>query len=101
MRYVRRATASPTSLTRSDARPTSWTSLAEELRKKRILFVAGGVATAPVYPQVKWLHEQGVQADVIIGAKTKDIFTYVDEMRTVGNAHSAHRRRLGRLPRHG
>ncbi len=49
--------------------------------------MAGGVATAPVYPQVKWLHEQGVQADVIIGAKTKDIFTYVDEMRTVGNVH--------------
>ena len=45
------------------------------------------MGTAPVYPQVKWLHEQGVQADVIIGAKTKDIFTYVDEMRTVGNVH--------------
>ncbi len=24
------------------------------------LFVAGGVGTAPVYPQVKWLHEHGV-----------------------------------------
>ena len=69
-------------------RPTDLMDLpAEELRKKRILFVAGGVGTAPVYPQVKWLHEQGVQADVIIGAKTKDIFTYVDEMRTVGNVH--------------
>ena len=23
--------------------------------------MAGGVGTAPVYPQVKWLHEQGVE----------------------------------------
>ena len=59
----------------------------EELRKMKILFVAGGVGTAPVYPQVKWLHEHGVEADVIIGAKTKDLFTYVDEMKTVGNVY--------------
>ena len=44
----------------------------EEVKKKKILFVAGGVGTAPVYPQVKWLHEHGIDADVIVGAKTKD-----------------------------
>lgn len=59
----------------------------EELRGKKILFVAGGVGTAPVYPQVKWLKEHGVEADVIIGAKTKDLFTYVDEMKRVGRVH--------------
>ncbi|MDE6083185.1 MAG: sulfide/dihydroorotate dehydrogenase-like FAD/NAD-binding protein [Muribaculaceae bacterium] len=59
----------------------------DELKGKKILFVAGGVGTAPVYPQVKWLHEHGVQADVIIGAKTKDLFTYVDEMQKVGNVY--------------
>ncbi len=59
----------------------------EELEKKRILFVAGGVGTAPVYPQVKWLKEHGVVADVVIGAKSKDLFTYVDEMKTVGNVY--------------
>ena len=59
----------------------------EELKKKRILFVAGGVGTAPVYPQAKWLHEHGVKADVIIGAKTKDIFTYVDEMKSVADVY--------------
>ena len=59
----------------------------EELRKQRILFVAGGVGTAPVYPQVKWLKEQGVEADVIIGAKTRDMFSYVDEMKSVGRVH--------------
>ena len=41
----------------------------EELKKKKILFVAGGVGTAPVYPQVKWLHEHGVDCDVIMGFK--------------------------------
>ncbi len=45
----------------------------EELKKKKIVFVAGGVGTAPVYPQVKWLHEHGITADVIVGSKTKDL----------------------------
>ena len=43
----------------------------EEVKKLKLLFVAGGVGTAPVYPQVKWLHEHGIDADVIVGAKTK------------------------------
>lgn len=55
----------------------------EELRKKRILFVAGGVGTAPVYPQVKWLHENGIKADVIVGAKTKDLLIMEKEMEAV------------------
>lgn len=55
----------------------------EELRRKRFLFVAGGVGTAPVYPQVKWLGEHGVRADVVIGAKTRDMLIYTDEMRAV------------------
>ena len=45
----------------------------EEVKKKKILFVAGGVGTAPVYPQVKWLHEHGVDVDVVVGSKTKDL----------------------------
>ena len=53
----------------------------EELRRKRFLFVAGGVGTAPVYPQVKWLGEHGVRADVVIGAKTRDMLIYTNEMR--------------------
>ncbi len=55
----------------------------EELKKKRILFVAGGVGAAPVYPQVKWLHEHGVDADVIVGAKSKDIIILEEEMEKV------------------
>ncbi|MBQ2024724.1 MAG: sulfide/dihydroorotate dehydrogenase-like FAD/NAD-binding protein [Alistipes sp.] len=57
----------------------------EELKNKRFVFVAGGVGTAPVYPQVKWLHEHGIEADVIIGAKTKDMLIYTDKMRAVAS----------------
>ncbi|MDO4292037.1 MAG: sulfide/dihydroorotate dehydrogenase-like FAD/NAD-binding protein [Eubacteriales bacterium] len=60
----------------------------EELKKKRILFVAGGVGTAPVYPQVKWLAKRGVRADVIVGAKTKDLLILEEEMKAVaGNLY--------------
>ena len=55
----------------------------EELRKRRYIFIGGGVGTAPVYPQVKWLKEQGVQVDVIIGAKNKDMLIYTEEMEQV------------------
>ena len=55
----------------------------EELKKEKILFVAGGVGAAPVYPQVKWLHEHGVAADVIVGAKTKDMLILEDAMEAV------------------
>ena len=59
-----------------------------ELKKKKILFVAGGVGTAPVYPQVKWLKEQGVDADVIVGFKNKDFLILEDEMKSVaGNLY--------------
>lgn len=60
----------------------------EELKKKKILFVAGGVGTAPVYPQVKWLHEHGIEADVIVGAKTKSLLILEKEMEAVaGNLY--------------
>ena len=60
----------------------------DEVKKKKILFVAGGVGTAPVYPQVKWLHEHGIEADVIIGAKTKDLVILEEEMKKVaGNVY--------------
>lgn len=55
----------------------------EELRKKKILFVAGGVGTAPVYPQVKWLKEQGIPSDVIVGAKSHSFLILEEEMKAV------------------
>ena len=55
----------------------------ESLKNKKMLFVAGGVGTAPVYPQVKWLHEHGVDVDVIVGAKNKDLLILEEEMKAV------------------
>ena len=55
----------------------------EELSGKAYVFIAGGVGTAPVYPQVKWLREKGAKVDVIIGAKTKDLIIYREEMEAV------------------
>ena len=70
-------------------RPSELTELPkDELVKKKILFVAGGVGTAPVYPQVKWLRENGVEADVIVGAKTKSLIILEDMMKDVaGNLY--------------
>lgn len=53
---------------------------AEELKGSRYIFIAGGVGTAPVYPQAKWLHDRGIAVDVIIGAKTKDLLIYKEEL---------------------
>ena len=68
-------------------RPSEFVHESEEsLRQKRWLFVAGGVGTAPVYPQVKWLHEHGARVEVIIGAKTADMLIYRREMEAVADA---------------
>lgn len=55
----------------------------EELKKKKYLFVAGGVGTAPVYPQAKWFFEHGIDVDVIIGAKSKDFVILEDKLKSV------------------
>lgn len=55
---------------------------------KRLLFVAGGVGIAPVFPQVKWAFRQGIPTDVIIGARSKDLLFYEDELRAV--CHNLH-----------
>lgn len=55
----------------------------ESLKNKKILFVAGGVGAAPVYPQVKWMKAHGIDVDVIVGAKTKDMLILEKEMEAV------------------
>lgn len=60
----------------------------ETLKQKKMLFVAGGVGTAPVYPQVKWLKERGIEADVIMGSKTKSLVIWEEKMKEVaGNLY--------------
>lgn len=56
----------------------------EELKKKNIMFIAGGVGAAPVFPQVKWLREKGVDVSVIIGGRNKDLILLSSEMEALG-----------------
>lgn len=44
----------------------------EEYKKKRVLFVGGGVGIAPILPQVKYLSNRGIQVDCIYGAKARE-----------------------------
>ena len=53
----------------------------EELKNRRMLFVAGGVGTAPIYPQLKWAKKHGINADVIIGTNTKSTLILEDMMK--------------------
>ncbi len=55
----------------------------EETKKKKIVFIAGGVGTAPVYPQVKWLKEHGISSTVIMGSRNKDLLFFTDKMAEV------------------
>lgn len=55
----------------------------DELRNKNVLFVAGGVGAAPVYPQVKWFYDNNIDVDVIIGARNKELVILEEEMRRV------------------
>ena len=55
----------------------------ESLKGRRYLFVAGGLGTAPVYPQAKYLHEHGAHVDVIVGAKTESLLIMEEQMSKV------------------
>ena len=56
-----------------------------EFKDKRIVYVAGGVGIAPVYPQVKYLKEKGIKADVIYGARNKELLLIMDKIEDVAN----------------
>ncbi len=57
----------------------------EEYKGKRIVYVAGGVGIAPVYPQVKYLKEKGFIIDVIYGARSKDLLLIKDKIEHVAS----------------
>lgn len=54
-----------------------------EIKKKKHVFIGGGLGIAPVYPQVKWMKKHGVDVDVIMGARTKELIFWEDKMRAV------------------
>ena len=55
----------------------------EKYKDKRIVYVAGGVGIAPVYPQVKYLREHGISVDIIYGARNKDLLLIRDKIEKV------------------
>ena len=57
----------------------------EDYKGKRIVYVAGGVGIAPVYPQVKYLKEKGFTIDVIYGARSKDLLLIKDKIEHVAS----------------
>ena len=57
----------------------------DEVKKRRYLFVAGGVGAAPVYPQVRWMKEHGVVCDVIEGARNKNLILLEDELKATAD----------------
>lgn len=59
----------------------SWSE--EQLKAARFVFLAGGVGSAPVYPQAKWLKEHGADVTVILGARNRDLLIYEDDLRSV------------------
>ena len=58
----------------------------EEVKGRKYLFLAGGVGAAPVYPQVKWMKEHKIHADVIVGCKNKDLLILEKEMEAVAGS---------------
>lgn len=57
----------------------------DRVEASRFVFLAGGVGSAPVYPQAKWLREHGANVTVILGARTKDLLIYTDELKSVSD----------------
>lgn len=57
----------------------------DEYKNKKIVYIAGGVGIAPVYPQVKYLHEHGIKADIIYGARNIDLLLIRDKIESVAN----------------
>ena len=56
-----------------------------EFQNRKILYIAGGVGIAPVYPQVSYLSKLGFKIDVIYGAKSKELFIIKDKIEKVSN----------------
>ena len=57
----------------------------EKYEGKKIVYVAGGVGIAPIYPQAKYLSERGFKVDIIYGARTESLFLIKDKIEQVAN----------------
>ena len=59
----------------------------EKYKDRKIVYVAGGVGIAPVYPQVKYLKDKGFNIDIIYGARNKDLLLVKDKIEEVANVY--------------
>ena len=57
----------------------------DKYQNKRIVYIAGGVGIAPVYPQVKYLKGKGFNIDVIYGARNKDLLIIKEKIEKVAD----------------
>lgn len=57
----------------------------EKLKNQKIIFIAGGVGAAPIYPQVKWMKDNKIDVDVILGSRSKEFVILEDEIKKVSN----------------
>ncbi len=53
----------------------------DELKKMNILFIAGGIGAAPIYPQVKYLTQKRFMPDIILGARSSHLIILKDELK--------------------
>lgn len=55
----------------------------DEWKNKQVVFIAGGVGIAPVYPQIKYLKEHNVIVDCIYGVKNEKYLILEDEINSM------------------
>lgn len=53
----------------------------KKLQETRVLLVGGGLGVAPLLPQARWLHDHGVDFDVVLGFRSGDLVIYEDDFR--------------------
>ena len=54
---------------------------------KSVLLVGGGIGSAVIYPQAKQLKEDGKNFEIILGARNKDLFFYLDDFNSFATTH--------------
>lgn len=59
----------------------------KQYKNRKIVYVAGGVGIAPVYPQVKYLNNLGFKIDIIYGARNKDLLLIKDKLEEIANVY--------------
>jgi ferredoxin--NADP+ reductase len=52
-------------------------------KHERVMGIAGGVGAAPIYPQLKKLHDMGVAVDVIIGGRSEEFLILKTEFEAI------------------